>query len=254
MAFNIMMTGTDGMIGSRLANYLEKQGHRVRRFDPLPADVTDPAEWTKHEYPWDFVIHLAALAGVRPSFDDPETYYKSNVLGTHEMFKFARKCGSKVLYASSSNAYEWWGNPYAATKMMNEVQAFNEEAIGMRFHTVWPGRDDMLFKKLQKGEVEYINKNHYRDFIHVADLIEAINLLLNNFDDVHKKTKVVDIGTGENISVAAVAKAMGFMGQYRDENPQGERESTKADISVLTSLGWKPKRNILNKGDHEDVS
>ena len=104
----------------------------------------------------DIIIHLAALAGVRPSFDNPELYYDVNVNGTRNMLEFAEANTKHILYASSSNAYEWWGNPYAATKIMNEIQCEDYSAIGMRFHTIWPGRDDMLFMKFKNNQVKYM--------------------------------------------------------------------------------------------------
>jgi UDP-glucuronate 4-epimerase len=193
---------------------------------------------------FDYIVHLAALAGVRVSFEQPELYYDNNVNGTREMLAFSESNSKRILYASSSNAYEWWGNPYATTKKMNEIQCEDYPAIGMRFHTIWPGRDDMLFKKLQRNDVTYINNNHYRDFVHVDDIMQAIWILMNNFVDVGQK--VVDIGTGHVVPVREVAKAMGYKGDYVDENPNGERESTKADIEPLLRLGYTPKWNILD--------
>jgi len=249
------MTGTEGMIGSRLCKWLSDKGHTVTQFQ---GDITVYDNWQKYyDRNFDFLIHLAALAGVRESFNNPEKYYEANVTGSLNAFNYARSCCRRMLYASSSNAYDWTGNPYATTKKMNEVQGACWQTIpniGMRFHTVWPGRDDMLFKKLQRSEVTYINDQHYRDFIHVEDLLRAIELLIDNFMDVWHKQQVVDIGTGNSTSVSAVAKAMGYDGQYISENPVGERVHTLANIKWLTELGWEPKRDILNQEDHIDVA
>ena len=67
---------------------------------------------------------------------------------------------------------------------------------------------------------------------------------MNKFVDVGQK--VVDIGTGHVVPVREVAKAMGYKGDYVDENPNGERESTKADIEPLLRLGYTPNWNILD--------
>lgn len=250
---NILMTGTEGMIGSRLCKWLESK-HTITQFE---GDIIQWIDWQKYlDQRFDMIIHLAALAGVRPSFEDPEGYFEANVTGSLNAFTYGRMNCKRMLYASSSNAYDWTGNPYATTKKMNEVQGaimVGLPNIGMRFHTVWPGRDDMLFKKLQRGQVTYINDNHSRDFIHIEDLCKAIDLLIDNFLAVYKNQKVVDIGTGEAISVSAVAKSMGYQGQYVSENPVGERIHTKANIAWLKELGWEAQRDILNKKDHIDV-
>lgn len=249
----ILMTGTEGMIGSRLCKWLEDK-HTITQFD---GDIVEWSNWQRYfDRNFDMIIHLAALAGVRPSFDDPEKYFEVNVAGSNNAFMFGKMLCNKMLYASSSNAYDWTGNPYATTKKMNEVQGALLDSlpnIGMRFHTVWPGRDDMLFKKLQRGDVTYINEQHERDFVHVEDLCRAIELLIDNFMTVYQSRKVVDIGTGQSVSVKAVAQSMGYEGQYVSENPVGERVHTKADIAWLKELGWEAQRDILNKEDHVDV-
>jgi UDP-glucose 4-epimerase len=262
----VLVTGSDGMVGKRLVERLKANGHFVYEFGD-DKDIRKTSDWAELAYNYknarqnradtiDYIIHLAALAGVRPSFDDPELYYDVNVNGTQQMLQFSEYIkphspshldGIKILYASSSNAYEWYGNPYATTKKMNEIQCQSYNAIGMRFHTIWPGRDDMLFKTLERGDVTYINNNHYRDFVHVDDILQAITLLMTNFDRTLDLTdKVVDIGTGQSVSVAEVARVMGYKGKYVGENPSGERVYTKANIEPLLQLGYTPKWNILD--------
>ena len=243
----ILVTGSDGMVGQRLVKHLKI------RYDVITfgedKDIRNWDDWCSlHDdnKPVDFIIHLAALAGVRPSFDNPELYHDVNVNGTRNMLEFSELDGANILYASSSNAYEWWGNPYAATKRMNEIQCEDYPAIGMRFHTIWPGRDDMLFMKFKRGEVEYINRGHYRDFVHVDDVISAIQVLISNFESAIMRQRVYDIGTGHSTPVEEVAKVMNFEGEWRDANPSGERVHTKANIEALLKLGWTPKWNILN--------
>lgn len=255
----ILITGAEGMVGRNLKNYFEKQGQNVVSF---VGDVTEDKCWEEYnDEKFDAIIHLAAYAGVRASFDAPHQYYNNNTLGMEKFLKYGIQMSSKLLYASSSNAKEWWLNPYAATKKMNECQARPYRAIGMRFHTVFPGRDDMLFKKLQRKEVTYINKEHYRDFIHVADLCEAIDKIALNFDLVYNNTiqdldrnhpGVVDIGTGHSTPVVEVAKIMGYEGEYTDAEAKGERVKTQANIEYLLQLGWTPKRNILDVNCHTE--
>lgn len=243
----VLVTGSDGMVGSHLVDKLKSKGYTVIPFGD-DKNILNWSDWCSIEDDdIHFIIHLAALAGVLPSFEDPEKYYDVNVNGTRNMLEFA-ECQNnvKILYASSSNAYEWWGNPYAATKKMNEIQCEDYFSIGMRFHTIWPGRQDMLYRKLENGEVTYINRGHYRDFVHVDDVTDAICILIANFDVAEIKQNVYDIGTGHATPVEEVARVMGFDGEYRDDNPPGERVHTKANIEALLKLGYTPKWNILN--------
>ena len=236
---SVLLTGADGMIGSHLKAFLTKQGYTIVHFE---GDVCDPNNWDRYAK-CDYVIHLAALAGVRLSIEKPQVYYHNNVFGMKNAIKYVKRTGAKFLYASSSNAKEWWSNPYAATKKMNELQAEElDKSVGMRFHTVWPGRDDMLYKMLWRGQVTYINGDHYRDFIHIDDLCSAILTIMENYNKVDS---VVDIGTGHSTPVLEVAKKLGFNGEVRYDPTPHERTKTCADVEYLLKLGWTPTRNIL---------
>lgn len=243
----ILITGVEydkrGMIGSRLYELL-KNKHEVV---PFFGDVRDLKNWINYlDRDFDFVIHLAALAGVRTSFDNPELYHDINVNGFEKCLHFCKLNGAKLLYASSSNAYEWWLNPYAATKKTTEDMAkvSGVPSIGMRFHTVWPGRDDMLFKKIERGEVKYINADHSRDFIHVDDLCRGIETIMDNIGVISRN--VVDIGTGVSVNTLDVYKKYGKSEvEIRYNDSVGERIHTEADVDYLKELGWKPKHSIL---------
>lgn len=246
----ILLTGHEGCVGSHLSRFLEGKGYTVT---PFQGDIRDRNNWDSYTYvdpqdrseKWDCLIHLAAIPGVRRSFEEPEFYYDNNVNGTRLALEFGAENCHRHLYASSSNAYEWYGNPYAATKKMCEVMAHDyPNSKGMRFHTVWPGRDDMLYKKLERGEVTYINANHHRDWIHVDDLCNAIWKIMINFPNIIER--VLDIGTGESFNVLDMAmKRFNWTGEIRRENPAGERVHTKANVKYLHRLGWQPENNIL---------
>lgn len=250
----ILITGAEGMIGRNLTAHFRRNNINVVEF---LGDCTQTRYWEEYiTEKFDAIIHLAAFAGVRPSMENPEGYYYNNTRCMENFLNYGSKMSHKLLYASSSNAHEWWLNPYAATKKMNECQAHQLrpiKTVGMRFHTVYPGRPDMLFRKLQNKEVSYINKDHYRDFIHVRDLCEAIDTIVKNFDTVYNDNDgVVDIGTGHAVPVSEVAKLMGYDGEYVEGKSVGERVHTAADIDYLLKLGWTPKRNILDVNCHTE--
>jgi nucleoside-diphosphate-sugar epimerase len=241
---HILVTGHEGYVGSHLLKALSEKGYVTSFFDGELLNI----EWETLSKRYDFVIHLAGLAGVRRSFTEPHEYYENNVELSRRIFKYCERTDTKIMYASSSNAHEWWLNPYATTKKMLEEMAsmLTVKHIGMKFHTVWPGRDDMLYKRLQRNEVEYINKDHYRDWIHIEDLCNALCTIVEKCDImVHS---VVDIGTGHITPVDQVAKKFNFKGEWRKGEAPGERMSTCADVEYLLALGWTPKHNIMNEG------
>jgi UDP-glucuronate 4-epimerase len=194
------------------------------------------------------VVHLAAKPGVLDSVERPDYYWDVNVNGTTRAFEFCQSECCPILYASSSNAHEWWLNPYAATKKATEAVAegFAIDSIGMRFHTVWPGRDDMLFKRLERGDVSYVNADHTRDFIHVNDLCSAISTIIDNYHSLKNEYKVVDIGTGIEYNVLDVVKKYSTADiQIRHSESQHERIHTKANIEYLKDLGWTHTKDII---------
>jgi nucleoside-diphosphate-sugar epimerase len=239
----VLVTGHEGYIGSHLMKFLADKNFIISYYG---GDLLK-RPWEDMISTWDIVIHLAGLAGVRRSFDEPEEYYKNNVELSRQIFKFCERTQTPVIYASSSNAHEWWLNPYATTKKMLEEMAsmLTVPNIGMKFHTVWPGRSDMLYERLKANQVEYINEDHYRDWIHIDDMCEALFTIIQNYDIIEQS--VVDIGTGHMTPVSEVATKFDFSGEWRKGEAAGERMHTRANVDYLLSLGWTPKRNILNE-------
>ena len=236
---DIIMTGSSGYIGRHLSEYLEKQGHKIFGFT---------GEITEFDYitgKFDMVIHLAALTGVRKSLEYPDEYFETNVNGTRRVFDFCKERNIKCMYASSSNAHEWWTNPYATTKKINEMDGHHY--VGFRPHTVYPGREDMMYHRMTEDpeSVEYINGYHERDWTHIEDVCSAVCTLMENYDIM--VGKCVDIGTGESINLKEVAaKLMPYRSpEIRAENPTTERVKTCANIKELTELGWKPKHRVI---------
>ena len=234
----ILMTGSDGYIGSHLKPYLESKGYEVDEYqgDILEFNIDDT------NIP-DMVIHLAALTGVRKSIEMPDQYYEVNVMGTREVFMSCQEYGVPVLFASSSNAKEVT-NPYAETKLVNELDR-PDNSVGFRPHTVYPGRQDMLFETLKRGDVKYVNGGHYRDFTHIDDLCSAIFTIAENYGIL--KGSVIDIGTGKTVSVLKVAEAIGYDGEVVYAETPSERTITCANITELTELGWKPMKDIFEE-------
>tara|TARA_B100000900_G_scaffold266872_1_gene227855 strand:- start:730 stop:1458 length:729 start_codon:yes stop_codon:yes gene_type:complete len=232
---NILLTGHNGFIGSHLYNYL-KQKHNVIGFD-----IVSGQDLLQTEFPQDIdlVIHLAGLSGVRDSLERPAEYWKTNVIGTQRLFEHYRDI--RIIYASSSTAHEPWKNPYAMSKYSME-QLNHINSVGMRFTTVYgPGaREEMLIPKILNCDVQYLNVNHIRDFIHVNDVVNAIQIMIDN-----TFRGVVDVGTG--ISNKLVDIADYFKIDYKSViGDETERLDNTADTSILNKFGWRAKINLYN--------
>ena len=190
---------------------------------------------------YDVVIHLAAFAALRESFENPDRFWENNVVKSQPIFDYCRENNVRLLYASSAGAHGWWQNPYAITKKVNEIQA-PPDSVGMRFFNVWAeenSRPDMLYRMLQENTAKYITR-HKRDYVHVHDITTAILTLIPSHFRGH-----LDIGFGQSIPVMDIAKAMGRDLPIKEDTP-GEPDSLCADIRQLTELGWYPTINIVD--------
>lgn len=243
----ILITGTAGFIGSHLFNRLKdtdytivgldvindyydvnlklerlsKQGFNVseiaygklisnaqgHQFIKLDLADKEKIHQLFQEQKFDYVVNLAAQAGVRHSLSHPEVYIKSNIDGFLNIIEACRHNPVKhLIYASTSSVYglnqempfqesaitDHPVSLYAATKKTNELFAhtyahlFNVPSTGLRFFTVYGpyGRPDMslfLFTKaILSGEPINVfnNGEMMRDFTYVADIVESIARLL----------------------------------------------------------------------------
>jgi len=232
----ILLTGSEGFIGKNLQSFL-KDEHQLICLDKKTGNDLINCDL---DYDVDLVIHLAGLSGVRQSLDNPVDYWTNNVIGSHRIFeKFKDK---KILYASSSTANEPWRNPYAMSKFYME-QIAPENSLGMRFTTVYGpgGRENMLIPKLIKNDVSYINVDHFRDFIHVEDLMIAIKILIKN----NISNKVIEIGTGSSINLLDLLDKLNMSVEDKRMGTMFERKNNKASIQVLKDLGWSAKTNLI---------
>jgi len=157
---------------------------------------------------FDYVIHLAAQAGVRYSLENPQAYIDSNLVGFMNVLEACRTCPPRhLIFASSSSVYglnshvpfsenQNTDHPvslYAATKKANEALAhsyahlFNIPVTGLRFFTVYGpwGRPDMAYfnftRRIFEGDTIEIfnNGNMKRDFTYIEDIVNGIVALLN---------------------------------------------------------------------------
>ncbi|MAR08942.1 MAG: capsular biosynthesis protein CpsI [Blastopirellula sp.] len=231
-----LVTGAAGFIGFHTSQRLLQQGARVLGLDNLNtyydvqlkearlsqltehpnfsfvrADVADRTAITElfAGEQLDFVIHLAAQAGVRYSLENPGAYIDSNLVGFANILEGCRQHQVKhLVYASSSSVYGANTNMpfsvhhsvdhpvslYAATKKANELMAhtyshlFELPTTGLRFFTVYGpwGRPDMalfLFTRaiLEGQPIDVFNHGKMRrDFTYIDDIVEGILRVSDN--------------------------------------------------------------------------
>lgn len=251
----VLITGSAGFIGFHLAELLLDNGFRVVGLDALSDYYDVSLKQARHDelahgnftpiigrveepgimmslfetYNPDFVVHLAAQAGVRYSIENPRSYLESNVIGTFEILEAARAFPPKhMLLASTSSAFgantempyketqkaDHQMSFYAATKKSTENMAhsyahlFNLPISMFRFFTVYGpwGRPDMALFKFTKAilDGEPIDVFNYgdmkRDFTYVTDLVEAIRLL---FEAVPQRPDDGIVKSGDSLSPVA---------------------------------------------------
>lgn len=292
----VLVTGSAGFIGAHLCATLSSSDYHVVGVDNYN-EYYDPSlkrarnsllarESTRHEISLvnsgamlelfdteqpDVVVHLAAQAGVRYSFDAPMAYADSNLTGQVSLLEAVRKTASvkRLIYASSSSVYSGLdtlpfqedmqlGTPkslYAASKVAGEVLAatysrlFDVDAIGLRFFTVYGpwGRPDMaywLFANALQKEEEIRLFNHgdvRRDFTYVDDITAAIVRMVDEVarDAVTRPMhRVYNIGNNSPEPVLKMVNVLeqllGKKANIRLEDlPPGDMVETYADIEKL---------------------
>ena len=235
MKRKIYITGSSGFIGFHLSKSLLDKGVKVHGFDSMNNyyDVKlkksrlqilkkyKNFSFTKNnlentrilkksilKFKPNYIIHLAAQAGVRYSIDAPREYISSNIIGTFNIIELAHKLKVKhLLIASSSSVYgsnkvkkfkeidkaDNQLSIYAATKKSSENIAHSYSSLWklpttlLRFFTVYGpwGRPDMAYFKFTKSIIEnekidiYNKGEMYRDFTYIDDVVKSLELLIN---------------------------------------------------------------------------
>ncbi|HBO16911.1 MAG: NAD-dependent epimerase/dehydratase family protein [Candidatus Moranbacteria bacterium GW2011_GWE2_35_2-] len=297
----ILITGGAGFIGSAIAKALMDRGDKVVLMDNFN-DYYDPKlkrdRIKKFLVGYDFklyksdiryykklerifkkespekVIHLAAMAGVRYSLENPLLYGEVNFMGTLNLLELSRIYGIKnFIYASSSSVYgvnkkipfsetdnvDNPISPYAATKKSTELLAHvysythKMKTTGLRFFTVYGpwGRPDMAYFKFANNlfagkPIEIYNKGKMlRDFTYIDDIVEGMLKVLDaDFDcevmniGAEKPEKLMDY-----IEVIEDKFGRKFKKKMLPMQP-GDVPQTVADVSKLRKLGWQPTTKI----------
>jgi len=229
---------------------------------------------------FDYVIHLAAQAGVRYSLVYPQKYIDSNITGFLNMLECCRNFPVKhLVFASSSSVYglnskipfstdDRTDSPvslYATSKKANELMAhtychlFKIPTTGLRFFTVYGpwGRPDMamhLFTEaiIKNEPIKVFNEgNMSRDFTYVDDIVESIIRVMNKAPENEQlPMNLFNIGNNKPEKLAdfieeiELATKQNCMKEYLPMQP-GDVEKTYADVqSLIDYIDYKPITSI----------
>jgi len=287
-----LVTGGAGFIGSHLVDLLLQEGHTVKAIDNLSignmrnlenalrhsnfefhlADVSLKSEIERFFSDVEIVFHLAGLADIVPSIENPDGYFNANVIGTYNVAQLSASANvKKVVYAASSSCYgipEQFPTsegstcnpqyPYALTKYLGEQVLMHWNLVydlpvnSLRLFNVYGPRARtsgtygavfgvFLAQKLAgKPFTRVGDGSQTRDFTYVSDVTRAFYMA----GITDKVGLIMNVGSGGTYSVNRVIELLGGPVVTLPKRP-GEPDCTFADISTIRKeLSWEPSVDL----------
>lgn len=269
----ILVTGGAGFIGTNLIKRLLKEGHSVHSLDNYETGLKEneqegcnyiSGDISQIEYfkgdSFDLVYHLAALARIQPSFEDPTENFRVNVDGTRAVAEFARHNNVKVVYAgSSSRWHDPMQSPYSAFKHIGEEifnlykKAYNLDVEICRFYNVYGPHEivdgdyaaviGIWRRQVRDGKNITIvgDGEQRRDFTHVEDIVDALYKVGSGNE---KHEDAWELGTGMNYSINEVYQM--FKEKFNVESTTlpdqkgNYRKTLRENDDTVDRLNWKP--------------
>ncbi|RKZ48288.1 MAG: hypothetical protein DRR16_31945 [Candidatus Parabeggiatoa sp. nov. 3] len=293
---NILVTGGAGFIGSHLVEYLLERGHDVTVLDNfstgqreyltglnnleiIEGDIGDFETVRLALENITVIFHLAALASVPLSLQAPQTHFRSNILGTFNLFEAARlQKVQRIIFASSSAVYgdnqvlsqcdTRAGIPmslYAQGKLYGEqlasiyYQVYGLSSVALRYFNVYGPRQSpdsaysgvisIFIEQLLNGKRPciYGDGEQTRDFVYVKDVVEANWCAMTR---MREGAYVFNVGTGKSIRINQVLELLqkkletDFEPQYCPARKADIRHSCADVICIREELGWQSQWQI----------
>ena len=286
----ILVTGGCGFIGSHLCEKLIDLKYDVTVLDNLSTGRLENIKDFKNKLKFykvniknkkviekyfkniDIVFHLAALADIVPSIQNPKNYYESNVTGTFNVVSLSVKHKvKKIIYTASSSCYGISKKfptdelekldpkyPYALTKLLGEQilmhwsKVYKISVISLRLFNVYGPKSrtsgtygamfgTFLAQKISNKPFTVVgNGKQSRDFTYVSDIIDALIIASKSkiFNDIF------NVGSGQTVSVNYIVKLLKGKRVKIPKRP-GEPDITFANIKKIKKvLNWKPRIKI----------
>tara|TARA_R110000803_G_scaffold45587_3_gene95998 strand:+ start:5958 stop:6803 length:846 start_codon:yes stop_codon:yes gene_type:complete len=274
----ILVTGGAGFIGTNLIKKLLSEGHDVQSLDDyktglisnhqddcfyMADDIENIGEMAKD---FDIIYHLAALAHIQESFNNPQENFRVNTVGTQKVCEFARLTGAKLVYAGSASRWcDPHTSPYSTSKFLGEeIIKMYRKSYGLnmeiaRFYNVYgkgekvDGRETSVIGIWRHNIQNNIpltivgDGNQKRDFTHVEDIVDGLwRIGVKNL----KHDDAWELGTGISYSVNDLFDMFNerFSTQRMHiEDQQGNvRESLRENDDSIKKLGWNPTDKLKN--------
>lgn len=293
----ILVTGGAGFIGSHLVSTLIENQAEVFvidiKIDPKSIfalsnlykkvnynniDVTDRNKIDNffRRFNIDYIFHLAAVASILNSYDDPSTTFQTNIMGTVNVLEGARKRKSLkgIIVASSDKAYgksdkAYTENfalkgedPFGVSKSSADLicqtyfKTYNLPVVVTRFSNVYGEGDlhfDRLIPELCKSIIEdkefriRSDGKFMRDYIYIKDVVTGYMTLLNNIEAI--QGEAYNFSSKDNLSVIGVIEKMSKTIDKKISytivnNSKNELPYQHLDDSKIKKLGWSPEYNL----------
>lgn len=269
----ILITGYNGFIGTYLTRKLEtndnelvlcdlSNGVNIKNWDEI-SGITNI----------DAVIHLANLSFVPASFANPKLFYETNYITTLNMLELCRLNNARMIYFSSymygspdyqpidENHLLKAYNPYSQTKLIAEslCEGYHRDfkvpvTIFRPFNIYGKGQNPdflipTIINQAKTGKITIKDDRPKRDYIHVSDIVEAVNAVINK--SATTEMQVYNLGSGKSYSVKEVIDLVCHFFEKKPEYTclneirQNEVMDTIADISkIKREIGWEPKVSL----------
>lgn len=273
---NILLTGSEGFIGSAIKRKLERAGYNVLCYDrKLGHDILDLVNLEHHIQSSNYVIHVAAQANMYEMENIDGAYEGTdfNIRGTHNVAFLCAKHKTKLIYASTICTYgnikgqateDAKVNPselYACTKYAGEVIIqgyalnFNLEYIILRFATTYgPGMRSALgvhvffTQALQDKDITIHGDGmQVRTLTHVDDIAAGCALAVKHFDNA--RNEIINLSQQEKVSAIKMAEDIKKITSsnskiiFVDQRHNQTFDENVCNQKAWKLLNWLPKYN-----------
>lgn len=288
----ILITGAGGFIGQHLSKYLHNRSNTIhglvlnetnnKHLDKIiVCDISNLDNLNeKLDVDYDHVFHLAGIASIQKSINNPLQDFKTNLVGTFHLLEYFKNSNLKsfnfistVSVLSNKNSLPLNESalispqtPYAVSKRCSELYCLNfyrmyniPIKVVRLFNVYGPNKKSLvvydLIQKVINNNKIIINGDgkQIRDFLYIDDLVNGLSII----SDKGKNGEIYHIGSGVPVTITELTKKIIFLMdkksvklEYTNESFHGEFLEWFADINKVRKLGFDVKTNLddgLNK-------